>query len=77
MLAADPGIKVLIEPKPNEPMDLAYLPTMGHAVATAYLTSDPRRVGALMESAHAILAGSIPPTRWPTRSTTGSSGAST
>jgi xylose isomerase len=60
MLAADPNIRVLIEPKPNEPMDLAYLPTMGHAVATAYATSDPSRVGALMESAHAILAGLDP-----------------
>ena len=60
ILAADSDIKVLLEPKPNEPMDLAYLPTMGHAVATAYLTDDPERVGALMESAHAILAGLDP-----------------
>ena len=60
MLAADRGIRLLIEPKPNEPMDIAYLPTMGHAVATAYLTDDPSRVGALMESAHAILAGLDP-----------------
>jgi len=60
MLAVDRRLKVLIEPKPNEPMDLAYLPTMGHAVATAYLTDDPARVGALMESAHAILAGLDP-----------------
>ncbi|MGQ9591811.1 MAG: TIM barrel protein [Planctomycetota bacterium] len=60
ILAADPKIKVLIEPKPNEPMDHAYIPTMGHAVATAYLTDDPSRVGALMESAHSILAGLDP-----------------
>ena len=60
MLAADKQIKILIEPKPNEPMDLAYIPTMGHAVATSYLTDDPSRVGALMESAHAILAGLDP-----------------
>jgi xylose isomerase len=60
VLAADPTIRVLIEPKPNEPMDLAYLPTIGHAIATAYLTDDPARVGALMESAHAILAGLDP-----------------
>jgi xylose isomerase len=60
MLAADRNVKILIEPKPNEPMDLAYLPTMGHAVATAYLTDDPARVGALLESAHAILAGLDP-----------------
>ncbi len=60
MLAADKDIRIAIEPKPNEPMDQAYLPTMGHAVATAYLSDDPSRVGALMESAHAILAGLDP-----------------
>ena len=60
MLAADPEIRILIEPKPNEPMDLAYIPTMGHAVAASYMTDDPARVGALMESAHAILAGLDP-----------------
>ena len=60
MLAVDKSIKILIEPKPNEPMDMAFLPTMGHAVATGYLTDDPSRVGALMESAHAILAGLDP-----------------
>jgi xylose isomerase len=60
ILESDPEVRILIEPKPNEPTDLAYLPTMGHAVATAYLTRDPRRVGALMESAHAILAGLDP-----------------
>ena len=60
MLAADPEIRILVEPKPNEPMDLAYIPTMGHAVAASYMTDDPARVGALMESAHAILAGLDP-----------------
>ena len=60
LLEADSDVRILIEPKPNEPMDLAYLPTMGHAVATAYLSRDPDRVGALMESAHAILAGLDP-----------------
>ena len=60
ILEADPEVRILIEPKPNEPTDLAYLPTMGHAVATAYMTRDPRRVGALMESAHAVLAGLDP-----------------
>jgi len=60
ILAADPEIRILIEPKPNEPMDQAYLPTMGHAVATAYKSDDPTRVGALLESAHAILAGLDP-----------------
>jgi xylose isomerase len=60
MLAQDPDIKILIEPKPNEPMDLAYIPTIGHALALAYLTDDPGRVGSLVESAHAILAGLDP-----------------
>jgi xylose isomerase len=60
MLATDKKIKILIEPKPNEPMDHAYIPTMGHAVATAYLPDDPSRVGALMETAHSVLAGLDP-----------------
>jgi xylose isomerase len=60
MLAHHPTIKILIEPKPNEPMDLAYIPTIGHAIGLSYLTNDPSRVGALVESAHAILAGLDP-----------------
>jgi xylose isomerase len=60
MLAQDPNIKILIEPKPNEPMDLAYIPTIGHAIGLAYLSNDPGRVGSLVESAHAILAGLDP-----------------
>ncbi|HOX36744.1 MAG TPA: TIM barrel protein [Candidatus Brocadiia bacterium] len=60
MLAHDPQIRILIEPKPNEPMDVAYIPTIGHALALGHLTSDPARVGCLVESAHAILAGLDP-----------------
>jgi xylose isomerase len=60
MLAYDKKIRLSIEPKPNEPMDHAYLPTIGHALAIAQLTRDPRRVGCLIESAHAILAGLDP-----------------
>ena len=60
MLAWDPNIKIAIEPKPNEPMDQAYIPTTGHAIALAYLTDDPKRVGVNIESAHAILAGLDP-----------------
>ena len=52
--------RILIEPKPNEPMDHAYVPTMGHAVAVAYMSIDPARVGTVMESAHSILAGLDP-----------------
>ncbi|MFP4056706.1 MAG: TIM barrel protein [Candidatus Brocadiia bacterium] len=60
MLDYDPQCRILIEPKPNEPMDHAYVPTMGHAVAVAYMTRSPERVGTVMESAHAILAGLDP-----------------
>jgi xylose isomerase len=60
MLAYDPKIRIAVEPKPNEPMDQAYLPTTGHALALGYRTSDPARVGINIESAHAILAGLDP-----------------
>lgn len=60
MLAHDRRIRLSIEPKPNEPMDHAYIPTIGHALAVAQLTRDPKRVGCLIESAHAILAGLDP-----------------
>ncbi len=60
MLAHDRKIRLSIEPKPNEPMDHAYVPTIGHALALAQLTRDPKRVGCLIESAHAILAGLDP-----------------
>src|SRR3954467_495516 len=60
MLAHDKRCRLAIEPKPNEPMDHAYLPTIGHALAVAQLTRDPNRVGCLIESAHAILAGLDP-----------------
>ncbi len=55
-----PNIKIAIEPKPNEPMDHAYIPTTGHAIALGMLTSDPSRVGVNIESAHAILANLDP-----------------
>ena len=60
MLAHNKKIRLAIEPKPNEPMDHAYLPTIGHALAIAQLTRDPKRVGCLIESAHCILAGLDP-----------------
>ncbi len=60
MLAHDKKIRLAIEPKPNEPMDIAYIPTIGHALAVAQLCSDPKRVGCLIESAHAMLAGLDP-----------------
>jgi xylose isomerase len=60
MLEYDKRIRVCIEPKPNEPMDHAYIPTTGHAIALSLLCSDPVRVGVNIESAHAILAGLDP-----------------
>ncbi len=60
MLEYDRRIRIAIEPKPNEPMDHAYIPTIGHALALAQLTRDPTRVGCLIETAHAILAGLDP-----------------
>ena len=60
MLEYDSTVRICIEPKPNEPMDHAYLPTTGHALALGMLTKDPDRVGINIESAHAILAGLDP-----------------
>ena len=60
MLAHDKKVRIAIEPKPNEPMDHAYIPTIGHALALAHQTRDPKRAGCLIESAHAILAGLDP-----------------
>ncbi len=57
LLEHDAQIQLAIEPKPNEPMDQAYLPTIGHALAIAHQTVDPQRVGGLIETAHARLAG--------------------
>jgi xylose isomerase len=60
LLAYDSQIRIAIEPKPNEPMDQAYLPTIGHALALAYTSEVPERVGCLVETAHAVLAGLDP-----------------
>jgi len=60
ILEHDPQIRIAIEPKPNEPMDHAYLPTIGHVLAIAHQTVDPARVGGLIEIAHSLLAGLDP-----------------
>ena len=60
MLEYDARIRIAIEPKPNEPMDHTYIPTTGHALALGLASTDPRRVGVNIESAHAILAGLDP-----------------
>lgn len=60
MLGYDARIRIAIEPKPNEPVDQTYIPTIGHAIALGHLTIDANRVGANIESAHAVLAGLDP-----------------
>ncbi len=60
ILEYDPEITIAIEPKPNEPMDHAFLPTIGHALAIGTQTVDPNRMGGLIETAHALLAGLDP-----------------
>jgi len=60
LLAYDQDLRIAIEPKPNEPMDMAYVPTIGHALALALKSDAPDRVGTLVETAHAILAGLDP-----------------
>ena len=56
MLDYDSNIKIMIETKPNEPVDRSVCPTIGHAMAISAATKDPSRVGGLLESAHAILS---------------------
>ena len=60
MLDYDKNIRIMIESKPNEPVDHAYIPTIGHAIAMGLLTSDPSRCGCLIETAHALLANLAP-----------------
>jgi len=60
MLKCNPRVKIAIEPKPNEPMDQAYIPTTGHAVAVSFLTNEPERIGVNIETAHVVLAGLDP-----------------
>ena len=60
MLDYDSNMKIMIETKPNEPVDRSVCPTIGHAMAISAATKDPSRVGGLIESAHAILAGLDP-----------------
>lgn len=57
MLDYDPEIRVVIEPKPNEPIDRSICGTAGHVLGIAAATKDPSRVGVNVESAHATLAG--------------------
>ena len=60
MLRYDDSIRVCIEPKPNEPIDRSFAGTVGHVMGISAATIDPKRVGANLESAHAVLAGLDP-----------------
>lgn len=60
VLDYDKEIEIWIEPKPNEPTDLAFVPTTGHAISLAYASDDHKRVKTVIESAHAILANLDP-----------------
>ncbi len=60
LLDYNKNVRVMVESKPNEPMDHAYIPTIGHAIALGLLTNAPERVGCLIETAHAILANLSP-----------------
>ena len=77
ILEQDKDIRVLGEAKPNEPMDQAYLPTVGHMIGVAYKTVDPSRSGVLIEMPIRFWRASIPPTTWRTPSITTSSGVCT
>lgn len=60
VLEYDAEIEVWVEPKPNEPTDVAYVPTTGHAIALSLASRDHKRVKVVIESAHAVLAGLDP-----------------
>ena len=60
MLRYDATIRVCIEPKPNEPIDRSFAGTVGHVMGISAATIDPKRVGANLETAHAVLAGLDP-----------------
>lgn len=60
LLDYDPKVRILIEPKPNEPVDRSYCGTAGHALALGAQTKDPSRVGLCVESAHSVLSGLDP-----------------
>ena len=60
MLEYDKDVRIMIETKPNEPIDISFCPTMGHTMALSSATIDPSRVGGLLETAHAVLAGLDP-----------------
>lgn len=60
MLEYDEEVRIVIEPKPNEPIDRSICGTMGHVMGISAATMDPSRVGGLLESAHAIMVGLDP-----------------
>ncbi len=57
LLDYDKDLRILVEPKPNEPVDSAIIPTIGHAIGLGYMTKAPERMGCLVETAHSMLCG--------------------
>jgi len=60
ILNYDKKALILVEPKPNEPIDRSICGTAGHALTVGAASVDPSRVGLCIESAHSILAGLDP-----------------
>ena len=60
ILQYDKETIILIEPKPNEPIDKSYCGTAGHGLAIGAQTCDPSRVGLCIETAHSVLSGLDP-----------------
>ena len=54
------GMRLSIEPKPNEPRGDLYLATVGHVLAFIATLDRPERVGVVPELAHAAMAGLHP-----------------
>jgi xylose isomerase len=59
ILNYDKDLRIVIETKPNEPMDMAYLPTIGHALALGSQTV------AWLNRRMPSWPGWIPRTKWP------------
>jgi xylose isomerase len=51
------GLRLAIEPKPNEPRGDMYIPTIGHALALIATLEKPENCGLVPEMAHARMAG--------------------
>ena len=75
--ARDYGLRIALEPKPNEPRGDILLPTVGHALAFIDELEWPDMVGLNPEFAHETMAGCRSPTPWPRPCGTASCSTST